>query len=122
MGMTTEYFGGCPHCMGSDGFLNIGRDHWGICRKHQAKWYIGSNLFSGWRDETEEDWLRNSYKIAGYRQVEPIFPAYWTASANKSSAKIISFPGAARNSSLVGRVGCIAPVDPDGPDSTVGRA
>lgn len=100
---TMEYNGGCPHCGSSDGILNIGRDHWGICRKHQVKWYIGSNLFSGWRDETDEQWRRNTYELSAYRQVEPIFPTCWTDSANEPSAKIIPFPGAALNPSLVGR-------------------
>jgi hypothetical protein len=42
-------FGGCPTCHETDGFLNIGRDHWFVCHRHRVKWHVGSNLFSGWR-------------------------------------------------------------------------
>ena len=66
MDANIECFGGCPYCGGYDVFLNIGRDHWIICRTHQVKWHIGSNLFSCWRNQTEEQWLRNTYELAGY--------------------------------------------------------
>ena len=26
-------FGGCPTCHKTDGFLNIGRDHWFVCHR-----------------------------------------------------------------------------------------
>ena len=68
------YFGVCPHCQSNDGYLNIGPDEWFVCHRHQVKWLIGSNLFSGWRRETEEDWTRNQYKLDGYMTVEPHFP------------------------------------------------
>lgn len=114
---TTEYFGGCPHCGSSDGFLNFGRDHWGICHKHQVKWYIGSNLFSGWRDEAEEQWLRNTYRLSPYHQVEPIFPTCWTDSADEPSANIIQFSGAVLNPSLVGRFRDDVLIGPDDPEA-----
>ena len=65
--------GGCPHCGGNDGWLNVGRDEWAICRGHQVKWLIGSNLFSDWQHETEEDWLRNRYRLEQHMTVEPVF-------------------------------------------------
>ena len=36
--------GVCPHCHSNDGWLNVGRDEWAICHRHQVKWLIGSNL------------------------------------------------------------------------------
>ncbi|MBZ5496654.1 MAG: hypothetical protein LAP85_09640 [Acidobacteriia bacterium] len=69
-----EWEGGCPKCGGVDGLLNIGPDHFCVCHKHKAKWYRGSNLLSGWQQETEEDWQKNAVLLAGYREVEPIFP------------------------------------------------
>ncbi len=69
-----QYFGGCPHCGGQDGYLNLGRNHWFFCDRHKTTWCIGSNLFSGWRDETEEDWLRNEYKLNHFITVEPLYP------------------------------------------------
>lgn len=68
-----EYFGACPRCGDSDRCLNVGRDHWAVCTRHKARWLVGSNLFSGWRHETETDWQRNSELLSGYRIVEPIF-------------------------------------------------
>ena len=100
MDANIECFGGYPYCGGYDGILNIEREHWGICRRHQAKWHIGSNLFSGWRDMTEDQWLRDSYELSGYRQVEPIFPASLANPVNGDSAKIISFPSKGRAGSM----------------------
>ena len=71
---TDEYFGGCPTCGKSDGYLNIGRDHWMVCHKHKTRWLVGSNLFSSWRDESEEDWDKNTQLMAGYAKVDPIDP------------------------------------------------
>jgi hypothetical protein len=66
--------GGCPICGGNDGWLNVNRDEWAVCHGHSTKWLIGSNLFSDWQAETEVDWLRNFYKLATYREVEPLLP------------------------------------------------
>ena len=66
------YFGGCPKCFGTDGCLNIGRDHWFICREHRVKWHVRSIWFSDWREKTEQDWLENKYLLVGYREVEPV--------------------------------------------------
>ncbi len=66
------YFGGCPVCHSNDGYLNIGMDHWIVCDEHKMCWYVGSNLFSSWREETESDWERNRARLAGYEAVEPV--------------------------------------------------
>ncbi len=67
-------FGGCPHCLCVDNIWNIGRCHWAVCHQHKTKWDIGENLFSNWRDEGRQDWLKNKYRLANYQSVEPIFP------------------------------------------------
>lgn len=69
---TDEYFGGCPECGKNDGCLNLRRDHWFVCDEHRTAWFVGSNLFSGWREESEDDWKRNAAKLNGYLVVEPI--------------------------------------------------
>lgn len=69
---TAHYFGACPHCGGSDEFLNVGGEHWFICRAHRKKWYVGENLFSGWRDESEATWQRNATTLSQYREIEPL--------------------------------------------------
>ncbi len=73
--VTTHPFGGCPGCGDTDGYLNVGPDHWFVCHRHKTRWRAGSNFFSGWRDESEETWLRNRFKLAGYMWVvEPVMP------------------------------------------------
>lgn len=69
-----DYFGVCPECNESDGYLNIGRNHWGVCHKHKTKWCIGSNLFSSWRDQTKEDFERTAERLKDYREVEEQYP------------------------------------------------
>ena len=67
--VTTLPFGGCPGCGSTDGY------HWFVCHRHKTRWRAGSNFFSGWRDESEETWLRNRFKLAGYMWVvEPVMP------------------------------------------------
>jgi hypothetical protein len=67
------YFGGCPFCGCSDGWLNVGRVHWIRCDWHHTKWSPGANLFSSWREEDQGIWQRNSYLLSTYREVEPRF-------------------------------------------------
>jgi hypothetical protein len=69
---TDSYFGGCPHCGGNDGYTNVGRCHWFFCKAHKTKWLFGSNIFSGWRWETEDE-QRCRYNEIGmgeYTEVE----------------------------------------------------
>ncbi len=70
---TDEYFGGCPTCGKSDGYSNVGRNHWGSCDAHKVKWSIGSNLFSSWHDEDETVWQKNAERLSTYREVKPIY-------------------------------------------------
>lgn len=37
------YWGLCPICKKTHGYVNIGRNHWSICEKHRTRWWIGSN-------------------------------------------------------------------------------
>lgn len=69
---TDEYFGGCPKCGKTDGYVNVGRDHWGVCDEHKTKWPIGANLFSSWKEETEAQWRRNANLLESYTEVEPL--------------------------------------------------
>ena len=67
-----NYFGGCPVCGGTDGYLNIYKNHMFRCDKHKTCWSIGWNLFSSWRHETEDEWKRNADMLSGYREVKPV--------------------------------------------------
>lgn len=71
---TDEYFGGCPECGQAEEHFNRGPNHYGACNTHQTCWWFGSNLFSSWRDETQEIWDANAARFAGYASVDPIYP------------------------------------------------
>ena len=66
------YEGNCPQCGLTSRIINVRRTHWGYCAEHRLKWFIGENLYSNWRDETEADWRRNSLLLATCVDVEPI--------------------------------------------------
>lgn len=67
-----DYFGGCPECGHCDSCLNVGRDHFNVCHEHKKSWCIGSNLFSGWKDEDESIWLPNRMLLMTYEAAKPI--------------------------------------------------
>lgn len=69
-----DHFGGCPKCGGDDGYLNVGRGHWFVCRRHKVRWFVGANLFSNWRHEEDWEWEENEKELEGYEEVEPLMP------------------------------------------------
>jgi hypothetical protein len=64
-------FGFCPECGKTDGYVNIGRNHWFVCDAHKTRWRAGWNLFSSWREESEKDWEANWVRIKDYDIVQP---------------------------------------------------
>jgi hypothetical protein len=70
------YFGLCPTCKKTDGYVNVGRSHWFICEEHRVRWCIGANVFSSWRDETESEQQRHCKKIGfdEFTDVKPFYP------------------------------------------------
>ena len=76
-----DYFGVCPKCFRNDGYLNDGPDHWYHCRRHKLKWWIGSNMFSGWQLEDESTRRASAELLAGYTEVEEFNPLDQTAVA-----------------------------------------
>jgi len=67
-----NHFGDCPKCGKNDGYVNVGQNHWFICKKHRVKWLVGTNIFPGWRRETEKDWEHNALLLVNYMEVEPV--------------------------------------------------
>jgi hypothetical protein len=65
-------WGECPVCGTSEGHLNVGRSHWFYCKEHKVKWCIGWNLFSTWRDQTEEEQRKiyDEVGMGGFRRIE----------------------------------------------------
>ena len=53
-------------------YPNDERDHWFFCDRHKTKWRAGSNLFSSWREEDDEVWQLNRFRLAEYMTVSPI--------------------------------------------------
>ena len=72
-----NYFGGCPECGKTNGFLNVGGDHWFVCHAHKKRWSPGSNLFSCWKEETEAAWAANAALLKGYEETEPLMVGCW---------------------------------------------
>jgi hypothetical protein len=73
---TKVFWGVCPVCRDNDGYLNVGRNHWFFCREHKTKWCVGSNLFSGWRRQTEAEqqfWCEK-LNFGSYEEVHPYLP------------------------------------------------
>lgn len=68
-----NYWGDCPTCYKTDGYINVGPGHWFICIQHKAMWYIGSNLFSEAKLETEEEQREvwNNLGMDDYTKVKP---------------------------------------------------
>lgn len=69
-----SHFGECPECGRNDGYLNAGKTHRFYCRQDRTAWYVGSNLFSSWRDETEAEqrakWA--DIDMESFRDVKPV--------------------------------------------------
>ncbi|MEQ8692939.1 MAG: hypothetical protein RIC89_19155 [Pseudomonadales bacterium] len=66
------YFGGCPECGNNDGYMNVSSNHICVCDTHKTAWRVGSNLFSDWKDESEEVWAHNAKMLESYREVTPV--------------------------------------------------
>jgi hypothetical protein len=66
-------WGVCPQCHGNDGMLYLGKSHWHYCKQHKVMWTTGSNIFSGWRLQTEDE-QRRIYEEIGCKDFEIITP------------------------------------------------
>jgi hypothetical protein len=65
-------FGLCPHCRGSDGYLNIGPYHVFVCDQHMTRWQTTSHVLD-WEDEDQAKWEANADKLEAYTEVQPVF-------------------------------------------------
>jgi hypothetical protein len=70
------YFGLCPICHKTDGYLNVGNQHWFVCEEHKVKWFVGENLFSSWMYETPGEQSREQKRLEfhSFVRVEPFYP------------------------------------------------
>ncbi len=67
----TRHCGACPECGKSDGYINLGIEHWFICREHKTKWLAGTNLFDGWMNQTVAQSQSAEILLRGYADVLP---------------------------------------------------
>ena len=66
-----DHFEGCPTCGQNDGYINSGSSHWRVCDAHKKVWFIGINLFSSWKEETEAEQRASWEKLDGYEVLIP---------------------------------------------------
>jgi len=52
--------------------VNVGKGHWAFCSEHRKTWTIGSNLFSNWKDQTEDE-QRARYDEIGLGDFEHVY-------------------------------------------------
>lgn len=62
----------CPKCGKTDGFVNLGKEHWFICRDHKYKWFAGVNLFEGWENQTVAQTESIDLMLSRYKEVMPL--------------------------------------------------
>lgn len=69
-----SHFGACPECGREAPYTNAGKTHVFYCKGCKTRWVAGINLFSSWRNETEEERRRAWDKIGldHFREVKPI--------------------------------------------------
>ena len=69
---SNTHFGSCPLCGNSDGYVNLGKEHWFICRDHKFKWFAGVNMFEGWENQTvaQAECIENM--LRAYQEVVPL--------------------------------------------------
>ncbi len=73
-----DHFGGCPQCfqetgrLYSDKYIDVGREHWFVCRQHRNKWCAGANLFGSWREHTEATAKINRRRLRSHTEVTPV--------------------------------------------------
>jgi hypothetical protein len=66
-----SYFGRCPRCGADPVLMNVGRVHFMVCRPCRVAWYVGDNLFSGWRREGPKVWRANREFLDTCQPVTP---------------------------------------------------
>jgi hypothetical protein len=67
----SAHCGVCPDCGKSDGFVNLGKEHWFICRDHKTKWFVGVNLFEGWENQTVAQAQSIEIMLETYKEIVP---------------------------------------------------
>ena len=60
----------CKHKDHQVRIINVGRSHYAVCDKCKDYTWLGSNLMSNWKYESEELWKKNSDLLRKYGQYQ----------------------------------------------------
>jgi hypothetical protein len=71
------FFGVCPVCGKHNGYVNVGRAHFSVCHQHKSYWWLASNHFSSWEEQTEAEWDANAGLLGSYKRVESLHEGAW---------------------------------------------
>ena len=69
---SSSCFGACPYCGKTDGFVNLGKEHWFVCHEDKTRWFGGINLFEGWENQTVAQAQSIEKMLDGYKEVVPL--------------------------------------------------
>lgn len=69
--IAAEYHFGTCFCGKDNKYFNNRKTHYFYCDNCEVVWRIGVNLFSSWKDESEEIWKANTKKFARYIAIDP---------------------------------------------------
>ncbi len=65
-----SYFGNCPECHSTDGYVDTWDGHWFVCEQHQVRWRIAKNRPGR---ESMEAYINKQYIYAAMREEDPEF-------------------------------------------------
>lgn len=67
-------FGVCPYCLGNDGHLSFGDDHWGVCHQHGTRWRFDTELLEkySFRMNAGDSIDDEECPVRGYFEVDPV--------------------------------------------------
>jgi hypothetical protein len=71
----TPETGGCPVCHCYSAVVNIGCEHWAVCRIHRTCWPIGQDRFAVWQSEDPQTHADNFIELRNYAECKPWFPS-----------------------------------------------
>lgn len=93
------YFGVCPECHHTDGYICVGRDEPDseigkvavlLCRAHKTCWSAGYKTFSSWRDETVEQQKALQDELGFWRDYRLVEPLYCSQESMGEGCQMIS--------------------------------
>jgi hypothetical protein len=93
------YFGVCPMCHQTDGYICVGDDESDkeigrvavlLCRVHKTCWSAGYKTFSSWRGETVEQQKALQAELGFWSNYSLVEPVYCSSEAIEESSRCVS--------------------------------